>query len=91
MSLADDLSKEPASASQKCTVGILLAGFNKQDKQAFQQAVDKIRAVPSDVRRSRGYPYTSTWLLGVLRTNGYTLSKESLRKHLNGECNCEFV
>lgn len=91
MSLADDLLKEPASAAPKCVVHILMAGFSDEDKQAFDQAVAKIQAMPSGLRRSSNYPYTSAWLIGVLRANGYTLSRTSLRKHLNGECNCESV
>lgn len=89
MSLADDLAKEPVPVGQRCTVGILRAGFNKQDRQAFDDAIAKIKAVPADIRRGNTCQYTSSWLLNILRANGYTLSKGSLRKHLNQECTCE--
>ena len=89
MSLAADLKKEPAPVGLKCTVGILRAGLNKQDKQAFDDALAKISVMPWDRRRGTNYPYTSTWLLNIVRSNGYTLSKGSLRKHLNHECTCE--
>jgi hypothetical protein len=86
--LAESLAVVPAS--KRCRVAEIVEHLDAEDRQAFADACLKVRAVaPRD--RSSGYPFTEMWLIRALRTQGFTLSKESMSRHVKGECGCEFA
>ena len=86
--LAESLAVVPAS--NRCRVWAIIESLDDADRQAFADGCDKVRAAsPRD--RSAGYPFTEMWLIKALRAQGFTVSKESMSRHVRRECGCEFA
>jgi hypothetical protein len=74
--------------SHPCPIKQILDRLEPEDRQAVEAAIIKIRDVPPNLRSGGQNPYTLTWLLRVLRENGFNTSQESMRRHMNGGCAC---
>jgi len=89
MSIAKDLATQPVKPQyMTCRMAILLCQMDSNDQAAVREAITKIRAKGRYDRSAGTYPYTSTWLIDVLKRNGMTISRNSMRKHMNKECSC---
>jgi hypothetical protein len=89
MSIAKDLATPPAKPTyMTCRMAILLYQMDSNDQVAVREAITKIRTKGRYDRSAGTSPYTATWLINVLARNGMTISRNSMRKHLNKECNC---
>ena len=86
--LAESLAVVPST--NRCRVATIIDTLDAVDRDAFFDACRKVKAAsPRD--RSAGYPFTEMWLIKALRAQGFVLSKESLSRHMRGECGCEFA
>ena len=87
--LAESLGVVPAS--KPCRVASILNELDVEDRDALVAGCNKVRQVPAHERSSHRYPYTEMWLVRALRAEGFTLSKDSMSRHIRGECGCEFA
>ncbi len=89
MSIAKDLAIQPAKPTyMTCRMATLLQQMDSNDQVAVLEAITKIRANGRYDRSSGTAAYTSSWLIGVLKRNGMTISRHSMRKHIDKECSC---
>ena len=88
MGLVERLSLEPVVHQPKCAVGRLLDSLPENESGALQQAIDQIRQVDPNRRKSRQEPYTATWLAGVLADEGYEIARQTVNRHVLRECHC---
>lgn len=88
MGLVERLSTEPGVYQTKCAVGRLLESLTEVESVAVQDAIDKIRLVDPNQRKSRQYSYTTKWLCEELRAEGYPIMRQTMNRHINKECSC---
>jgi len=89
MSLAKELNEMPEQAKYfNCSLGKILDTLDKTDRQALEAAIDRVRTGNKTDKKSGIDVWSSVWLRKVLIDNGYKIGKDSLRKHLEGSCNC---
>jgi len=89
MSLAKELNEIPSQAKYFiCSVKKILDTLDKTDRQALEAAIDRVRTGNKTDKKSGLDVWSGVWLRKVLIDNGYKIGKDSLRKHLEGSCNC---
>lgn len=88
MGLAERLAVTPRLDRRKCSIGRLLDSLPENESGALQQAIDQIRQVDPNRRKSRQEPYTATWLAGVLADEGYEIARQTVNRHVLRECHC---
>lgn len=85
--LASDLTgRSESDVRTACAVTRLLQSLEGDDKEALESAIKKIR---EDTASGRAKVYSSSWLSGVLRKNGYSISASTINRHMKGGCGCE--
>lgn len=85
MGLLDDLAVKPAK-DKTCTVRDILFAVSYDERLAILEAIEKIKM---DDHGARGKVYSHQWLSDVLSTNGYTVSRTTISRHINRKCSCE--
>lgn len=90
MSLANVLRQDLQSRNQ-CSVAKIRLSLDKDDAAALDEALAKVNSLPSSKRSSGENPYTSVWLVRVLKDSGFEISRDAIRRHLRGECGCASV
>ena len=88
MGLAERLAVTPRLDRRKCSIGRLLDSLPENESGALQRAIDQIRQVDPNRRKSRQEPYTATWLAGVLADEGYEIARQTVNRHVLRECHC---
>jgi hypothetical protein len=89
MSFAKELNEIPSQAKYfVCSVKKILDTLDKTDRQALEAAIDRVRTGNKTDKKSGLDVWSGVWLRKVLIDNGYKIGKDSLRKHLEGLCNC---
>ena len=88
MGLAERLAVTPRLDRRKCSIGRLLDSLPENESGALQQAIDQIRQVDPNRRKSRQEPYTATWLAGVVADEGYEIARQTVNRHVLRECHC---
>lgn len=88
MGLAERLAVEPPIGHRKCSLGKLLDKLSDGESGALQQAIDRIRMVDPNRRKSRQEPYTAAWLSTVLADEGYRIARQTINRHVLRECHC---
>ena len=88
MGLAERLAVTPRLDRRKCSIGRLLDSLRENESGALQRAIDQIRQVDPNRRKSRQEPYTATWLAGVLADEGYEIARQTVNRHVLRECHC---
>ena len=84
MGLIDDL-EAPVDHGGTCKYHLLHEALSADEQQALDEALLK---VARDERSSRAKQYSCEWLSQVLTRNGYSISRSTISRHLNEECNC---
>lgn len=72
--------------ASKCKLHIAKNKMNPEQQEALDRAIELVRA---DDGQGRSKAYSSSWLTGILRNNGYSISTSTIQRHVNGECPCE--
>lgn len=84
--LASDLTgRTEDDVKVLCAVTRLLNTLEGEDKVALESAIKKIK---EDQGLGRAKVYSSNWLSGVLRKNGYNISSSTVSRHMKGSCGC---
>lgn len=84
MGLIDDL-EAPVDHGGTCKYRLLHESLPPEEQLALDDALLK---VARDERSSRAKQYSCEWLSQVLTRNGYAISRSTISRHLNEECNC---
>lgn len=84
MGLIDEL-ETPIDHGGTCKYQILHESLSDEEKQALDEALLK---VAKDERASRAKQFSCEWLAQVLTRNGHPISRSTISRHLNEECNC---
>lgn len=88
MGLKERLQAEPIVVGTKCSVGRLLSELPADDAEAVQQAIDRIRGIDPNIRKSRQEFYTARRLCDDLRAEGYYIGDTTMTRHIRGRCSC---
>jgi hypothetical protein len=81
MGIADAIQQGPPPKHTICSFGVVLEGLEPVDKEAMEQASEKIRNSVSG--------YSIPWLHKVLLQEGFKVGAETMRRHVMGNCCCE--
>jgi hypothetical protein len=91
MTLADALRQEPPKkANHPCAVSRIRTELDKKDRQSLDEAILQIKSTTTAQRSSGQARFTIAWLTNVLRKEGFKLNRDSVGRHVRGECSCEF-
>lgn len=88
MGLSERLATPRVISGPKCTVGRLLDTIDSDDATAIREAIEKIRSIAPNIRKSRNEPYTARWLCDVLREEGYYIGDSTMSRHVSRRCSC---
>ena len=81
MGIADAILQGPPRRHSICAVGVILEGLEPTDREAVEQAEEKIR--------NNVAGYSIQWLHKVLTQEGFKVGTETVRRHVMGSCCCE--
>jgi len=85
--LVSDLSgRGPDATKTSCGLTRLVNSLEGAERTSLENAITKIK---EDRGLGRAKVYSSSWLAGVLRKNGYNISASTITRHIKGGCNCE--
>lgn len=85
MGLLDELTTSPVLGTT-CRLRDIYAEISPEEKEALLAAIEKVR---TDERPGRTKVYSHTWLADTLSNNGYTISRSTVARHINGDCGCD--
>jgi len=91
MGLADAIHNEFDKVQRRiCHLGRIVRTMPDDDRDALAAAVDKVRAerINGGVRNSNSM-VTAAAIRRALVAEGYTVSKDTVEKHVAGTCGCE--
>ena len=89
MGLAESLrGGPPVQPNNTCRIALVRAVVSDEDREALDEAFERVRKFSPEKRAGAQVPYTAVWIQRVLRENGHSVGKESVRRHLAKECAC---
>jgi hypothetical protein len=74
MSIKEQVEKYGVASVQYCNFQKILYKLNREDLHDYQELIDR--------------KINSSLLAKILVAEGYSISKETIRIHINGECKC---
>lgn len=84
MGLIGDL-ETPVESVGTCKFKVIYDSLEPEEQIALSEALSK---VARDERLSRAKQYSCEWLSQVLTRNGHPISRSTISRHINEECNC---
>lgn len=84
MGLVGDL-EAPIEVVGTCKYKVIYDDLSSDEQDALSDALGK---VIRDERSSRAKQYSCEWLSQVLTRNGYPISRSTISRHINEDCNC---
>lgn len=90
MTLADALRQEPPKKqNHPCAIERIRKELEGKDRKSLDEAILQIKSTTHEQRSAGRARFTVAWLTNVLRKEGFKVNRESVGRHVRGECACE--
>ena len=90
MALSEKLAvtQEPPHFGPRCSIWVIRQNLEEQDRQALDEAIQRIRDARDQGLTSGQSAYNCQWLQKSLGSEGHPVSVLTVQKHVRFGCSC---